>query len=146
VTAWSITVGGVTIAILFLSIFAAVICVELYLLLSRGILGSMWRTLTLAVIVFALAEVVAFGEAVGLIGVRGLSQFLRALFVLLLSLSFWQQHKAFVKALNLRSESSVLRAMLLNLSDASSRLASRGAPIQLQASKVSRTMSLSIVE
>ena len=113
-TAWSITVGGVTIAILFLSIFAAVICVELYLLLSRGILGSMWRTLTLAVIVFALAEVVAFGEAVGLIGVHGLSQLLRALFVLLLSLSFWQQHKAFVKALNLRSESSVLRAMLLN--------------------------------
>jgi hypothetical protein len=114
VTAWSITVGGVTIAILFLSIFAAIICVELYLLLSRGILGSMWRTLTLAVIVFALAEVVAFGEAVGLIGVHGLSQLLRALFVLLLSLSFWQQHKAFVKALNLRSESSVLRAMLLN--------------------------------
>ncbi|MFA4044310.1 MAG: hypothetical protein HZRFUVUK_001096 [Candidatus Fervidibacterota bacterium] len=114
-TAWSITVGGVTIAILFLSIFAAIICVELYLLLSRGILGSMWRTLTLAVIVFALAEVVAFGEAVGLIGVHGLSQLLRALFVLLLSLSFWQQHKAFVKALNLRSESSVLRAMLLSL-------------------------------
>ena len=111
-TPWSVAIGVATIVIFFLSIFAAIVCVELYLLLSKGVLGSMWRTLALAVIVFALAEVVAFGEAVGLISVHGLSQLLRALFVLLLSLSFWQQHKAFVKALNLKDEGNILVVLL----------------------------------
>ena len=114
-TPWSVAIGVATIVIFFLSIFAAIVCVELYLLLSKGVLGSMWRTLALAVIVFALAEVVAFGEAVGLVSVHGLSQLLRALFVLLLSLSFWQQHKAFVKALNLKDEGNILKAILLSL-------------------------------
>lgn len=109
-TLWSITTGVSTIATLLLSILAAILCAELYLLLSTGMLGKMWRTLALSVAIFAAAEVVSFGETVGLIGDYGVSHFLRMSFLALLCIGFWQQRQAFARALGIK-HGSVLRAL-----------------------------------
>ncbi|MCS7252915.1 MAG: hypothetical protein RMK18_04625 [Armatimonadota bacterium] len=101
-TPWSIIVGMLTVAIFLLSILAAILCAELYLLLSTGMLGSMWRTLTISLALFAIAEAVSFGEAIGLVGLHGLSQLLRAVFLTLLCIGFWQQRRAFMRALGIK--------------------------------------------
>ncbi len=115
VTPWSITIGLLTIATFFLSIFAAILCAELYLLLSTGMLGKMWRMFTLSVMIFAIAEIVSFSEAVGLIRIYGLSQFLRVTFLALFCIGFWQQRQAFVKALGIKHSSMVLHILSAKL-------------------------------
>lgn len=111
-TSWSITIGGLTILIFFLSILAAILCAELYLLLSKGVLGGMWHFLMLSMAIFALAEIASFGEVVGLVRVYGLSQVFRAAFLVMLCLGFWQQRKAFMDALGIRHSSLLLEALL----------------------------------
>lgn len=109
-TLWSITTSMSIIATLLLSILAAILCAELYLLLSTGMLGKMWRTLTFSVAIFAAAEIVSFGEMAGLIGNYGVSHFLRVSFLALLCIGFWQQRQAFARALGIK-RGSILRAL-----------------------------------
>jgi len=79
----------------FAAIFATVWAVELYRLLKTGEVGKTWRILIAATIVFALSEVLKFGELLDFLPPVGAYSYLQLPFIVLLACACYLQRKAF---------------------------------------------------
>jgi hypothetical protein len=98
--------GLLAFAAFALSMIAAVIAIDMYTLLRTGESGKVWRVLIIASVLFALAQVLRFAEAVQWQGWSqryALSQVAELVYVTALVYAFYMQRQAFKALAKLRS-------------------------------------------
>jgi hypothetical protein len=86
--------------LLLLSAGAAALAINLYSLLRTGKMGSSWRVLIIASVLFALVQVLRFVEVSGWRDIEflHLSSVVEIAFVLSLAYSFYLQRQIFIKS------------------------------------------------
>ena len=87
----------------FAAIFATVWAVELYRLLRTGEVGRTWRVIIAATILFAVGEVLKFGELFEFLPRLGMFNYLHLPFIILLAYACYAQRKAFFMPQHFRS-------------------------------------------
>lgn len=79
----------------FAAIFATIWAIELYSLLKTGEVGKTWRVVVIATLLFAVSEILKFGETFQYLLPLNLHEYLDLPFILLLAIACYMQRKAF---------------------------------------------------